>query len=85
MRFTLLDVSLPLLVAVGLFLLGLALTLSSHPTTADNARPVVENQLGYKMIKWIERIEFIASERLVGVGEGGSNEDEEYFDLLPNI
>lgn len=45
----------------------------------------VENQLGYKMIKWIERIEFIASEKLIGEGEGGSNEDEEYFDLLPNI
>jgi len=30
----------------------------------------VENQLGYKMIKWIERIEFISSEKLVGEGEG---------------
>jgi hypothetical protein len=29
------------------------------------------------MIKWIERIEFISSEALVGRGEGGSNEDEE--------
>jgi DMSO/TMAO reductase YedYZ molybdopterin-dependent catalytic subunit len=45
----------------------------------------VENQLGYKMVKWIERIEFIESERLVGKGEGGKNEDDEYFDLLPNI
>ena len=45
----------------------------------------VENQLGYKMVKWIERIEFIASEKLLGKGEGGSNEDDEYFDLLPNI
>jgi DMSO/TMAO reductase YedYZ molybdopterin-dependent catalytic subunit len=45
----------------------------------------VENQLGYKMVKWIERIEFIASEKLLGKGEGGKNEDDEYFDLLPNI
>jgi sulfoxide reductase catalytic subunit YedY len=45
----------------------------------------VENQLGYKMVKWIERIEFIASDKLVGKGEGGTNEDDEYFDLLPNI
>ena len=37
------------------------------------------------MIKWIERLEFISSEKLVGQGEGGSNEDEEYYDLLPNI
>jgi len=45
----------------------------------------VENQLGYKMVKWIERIEFIQSEKLLGKGEGGKNEDDEYFDLLPNI
>jgi len=45
----------------------------------------VENQLGYKMVKWIERIEFIESEKRVGGGEGGKNEDDEYFDLLPNI
>jgi DMSO/TMAO reductase YedYZ molybdopterin-dependent catalytic subunit/thiosulfate reductase cytochrome b subunit len=45
----------------------------------------VENQLGYKMVKWIERIEFIESEKQVGLGEGGKNEDDEYFDLLPNI
>jgi len=45
----------------------------------------VENQLGYKMVKWIERIEFIQSEKQLGAGEGGKNEDDEYFDLLPNI
>jgi len=45
----------------------------------------VENQLGYKMVKWIERIEFIRSEKQLGEGEGGKNEDDEYFDLLPNI
>lgn len=45
----------------------------------------VENQLGYKMVKWIERIEFVESEKGVGEGEGGKNEDDEYFDLLPNI
>ncbi|MBZ5667850.1 MAG: molybdopterin-dependent oxidoreductase [Acidobacteriia bacterium] len=45
----------------------------------------VENQLGYKMVKWIDRIEFIESEKQIGAGEGGKNEDDEYFDLLPNI
>ncbi len=45
----------------------------------------VENQLGYKMVKWIERIEFVESERSLGRGYGGANEDDEYFDLLPNI
>lgn len=42
----------------------------------------VENQLGYKMVKWIQHIEFIASEKEVGKGYGGKNEDDEYFDLL---
>ncbi len=45
----------------------------------------VENQLGYKMVKWIEWIEFVESEKTVGKGEGGKNEDDEYFDILPNI
>jgi sulfoxide reductase catalytic subunit YedY len=45
----------------------------------------VENQLGYKMVKWIEHIEFIATEKTLGKGEGGKNEDDEYFDILPNI
>jgi hypothetical protein len=43
----------------------------------------VENQLGYKMVKWIERIRFLESEKLLGEGEGGGNEDHECFDLLP--
>lgn len=66
----------------------LALEMNGQPLPATYGAPLrlrVENQLGYKMVKWIERIEFVESEKLVGHGEGGSNEDEEYFDLLPNI
>jgi hypothetical protein len=37
------------------------------------------------MVKWIERIDSIESEKQLGAGEGGTNEDHEYFDLLPNI
>jgi methionine sulfoxide reductase catalytic subunit len=66
----------------------LAYGMNGQPLLATYGAPLrlrVENQLGYKMVKWIERIEFVESEKLVGKGEGGSNEDEEYFDLLPNI
>lgn len=42
----------------------------------------VENQLGYKMVKWIERIEFLKSAEDLGKGFGGKSEDDEYFDLL---
>ena len=45
----------------------------------------VENQLGYKMVKWITAIEFVASEKDVGAGYGGIKQDEEYFDLIANI
>ncbi len=45
----------------------------------------VENQLGYKMVKWIKSIEFVTSEKSVGKGHGGKNEDDEYFDLFPEI
>jgi len=45
----------------------------------------VENQLGYKMVKWICAIEFVASEKEVGEGYGGIKEDEEYFDLIADI
>lgn len=45
----------------------------------------VESQLGYKMVKWIKSIEFVASVKTVGAGHGGKNEDDEYFDLIPEI
>lgn len=66
----------------------LAFEMNGKPLTEVYGAPLrlrVENQLGYKMVKWIERIEFIESEKQVGLGEGGKNEDDEYFDLLPNI
>jgi sulfoxide reductase catalytic subunit YedY len=45
----------------------------------------VENQLGFKMVKWIRAIEFVTSTGQVGEGEGGYNEDHEYFGELANI
>ncbi len=45
----------------------------------------VENQLGFKMVKWIKAIEFVEDVRSVGKGEGGFAEDYEYFGELANI
>jgi DMSO/TMAO reductase YedYZ molybdopterin-dependent catalytic subunit len=45
----------------------------------------VENQLGYKMVKWIKSVEFVAGVEQVGKGHGGKNEDDEYYDLIANI
>ncbi len=66
----------------------LAWEMNGAPLAKEYGAPLrlrVENQLGYKMVKWIERIEFVESEKQLGEGEGGTNEDGEYFDLLPNI
>jgi len=66
----------------------LAYEMNGAPLPEVNGAPLrlrVENQLGYKMVKWIERIEFVETEKTLGNGEGGKNEDEEYFDILPNI
>ena len=66
----------------------LASEMNGAPLTEEYGAPLrlrVENQLGYKMVKWIEHIEFVESEKQLGEGEGGTNEDHEYFDELPNI
>ncbi|MGE5498585.1 MAG: molybdopterin-dependent oxidoreductase [Syntrophothermus sp.] len=45
----------------------------------------VENQLGFKMVKWIESIRFVEDINAVNMGEGGYNEDHEYFGEQANI
>lgn len=44
-----------------------------------------ENQLGFKMVKQIRAIEFVESHKSFGKGQGGYNEDHEYFGELSNI
>ena len=63
----------------------LAWEMNYDPLSLEHGAPLrlrVENQLGYKMVKWIERIEFVESAKDIGKGFGGKNEDDEYFDLL---
>ncbi|BBX29441.1 molybdopterin-dependent oxidoreductase [Mycolicibacterium alvei] len=38
-----------------------------------------ELELGFKQVKWIEAIEFVADFRTIGWGHGGYNEDHEYY------
>ena len=45
----------------------------------------VENQLGFKMVKWVQAIAFVESVTLINRGEGGYNEDIEYFGELADI
>ena len=66
----------------------LAYAMNGAPLTALHGAPLrlrVENQLGFKMVKWIDAIEVVADIRSVYQGEGGFAEDNEYFGGLANI
>lgn len=45
----------------------------------------IENQLGFKMVKWIRSISFVKAVKSIGDGEGSYNEDMEFFGELANI
>ena len=38
-----------------------------------------ENELGFKMVKWIQAIEFVHDYANLGAGQGGYNEDHEFY------
>ena len=63
----------------------LAWEMNYKPLPVEHGAPLrlrVENQLGYKMVKWISAIEFLETYKTIGKGFGGKNEDGEYYDLL---
>ncbi len=63
----------------------LAWEMNYKPLSKEHGAPLrlrVENQLGYKMVKWISSIEFLETAQHTGKGYGGKNEDDEYYDLL---
>ena len=37
------------------------------------------------MVKWIRSIEFVASEKTIGKGYGGKNEDDEYYPMIVSL
>lgn len=66
----------------------LALDMNEKPLNRVHGAPVrlrFENQLGFKMVKWISEIKFVASIEDIGKGEGGYAQDHEYFGDLANI
>ena len=66
----------------------LAYEMNFKPLGELHGAPVrlrVENQLGFKMVKWIQAIEFIEDVRSIGKGEGGFAEDYEHFGELASI
>ncbi|MGZ3788183.1 MAG: molybdopterin-dependent oxidoreductase [Bacteriovorax sp.] len=66
----------------------LAYEMNHVPLPADYGAPLrlrIENKLGFKMVKWIESIEFVEDYRKIGKGEGGKSEDDEYFGFSAEI
>ena len=63
----------------------LAYEMNSQPLQHLHGAPLrlrVENQLGFKMVKWLKAIEFVENIRTIKQGEGGYAEDNEYFGEL---
>ena len=66
----------------------LAYEMNYQPLSQLHGAPLrlrVENQLGFKMVKWIQAIEFVKDVKSVNLGEGGYAEDREYFGELASI
>lgn len=60
----------------------LAYEMNGQPVPITHGAPVrlrVETQLGFMMVKYIKRIEFIADYRNLGEGQGGWREDHQFY------
>jgi methionine sulfoxide reductase catalytic subunit len=60
----------------------LAYEMNGEPLSFLHGAPLrlrVENQLGFKMVKWIQAIEFVDDFKHLGAGQGGYNEDHEFY------
>jgi DMSO/TMAO reductase YedYZ molybdopterin-dependent catalytic subunit len=60
----------------------LAYEMNGAPVSVLHGAPLrlrCENELGFKMVKWIAAIEFVADFADLGAGRGGYNEDHEFY------
>jgi sulfoxide reductase catalytic subunit YedY len=66
----------------------LAYEMNGQPLPDEHGAPLrlrVENQLGFKQVKWIKRIEFVRDYRERAEGQGGYNEDHEFYGYRAEI
>lgn len=66
----------------------LAYEMNGRPLPMPHGAPLrlrVETMLGFKMTKWIAAIEFVEDYRQIRGGQGGSREDEKYFEVYAGI
>jgi DMSO/TMAO reductase YedYZ molybdopterin-dependent catalytic subunit len=60
----------------------LAYEMNGAPLSVLHGAPLrlrCENELGFKMVKWIEAIELVDDFDQLGAGQGGYNEDHEFY------
>ena len=60
----------------------LAYEMNGSPLNMVHGAPLrlrCENELGFKIVKWIAAIEFVADFAELGAGQGGYNEDHEFY------
>ena len=60
----------------------LAYDMNGAPVSVVHGAPLrlrCENELGFKMVKWIAAIEFVSDFADLGAGQGGYNEDHEFY------
>lgn len=60
----------------------LAYEMNDAPVSVLHGAPLrlrCENELGFKMVKWIAAIEFVHDFANLGAGQGGYNEDHEFY------
>jgi len=60
----------------------LAYEMNGAPLNESHGAPIRlrnEVELGFKQVKWIEAIEFVESFEGLGAGQGGYNEDQEFY------
>ena len=73
---------------MGYQLTMLAYDMNGEPLSYGHGAPLRlrnENQLGFKQVKWIEGLEFVANFDDIGSGYGGYNEDHEFFGYRQSI
>ena len=60
----------------------LAYEMNGEPLNVSHGAPLRlrnELELGFKQVKWIDAIEFVHDFRHLGAGQGGYNEDQEFY------
>ncbi len=60
----------------------LAYEMNGEPLSETHGAPLRlrdEVELGFKQVKWVEAIEFVESFEHLGAGQGGYNEDQEFY------